>query len=182
MTSPKKPLYYRIRDMAPYILSGDYRDTWIINPYDECFELDLLLNQLCFHYSFANRQVKPGLSVILFCQAHCLRPSVQQMVAIAGFTRSHDLLPCTPVMHTRCFLVIKRDTPPLPALVEYYSNPEWDPPQCQPGTPSSVPAIHPLPRQFDTAALRLARQHPESTVGLLRSVGKLFRVLHVLAL
>ena len=64
MANPKKPLYYRIRDMAPYILSGDYRDTWIINPYDECFELDLLLNQLCFHYSFANRQVKPGLNVI----------------------------------------------------------------------------------------------------------------------
>jgi len=36
MTSPKKPLYYRIRDMAPYILSGDYRDTWIINPYASC--------------------------------------------------------------------------------------------------------------------------------------------------
>jgi len=64
MSSPKKPLFYRIRDMAPYILSGDYKDTWIINPYDKCFELDLLLNQLCFHYSFANRQVKPGLNVI----------------------------------------------------------------------------------------------------------------------
>jgi hypothetical protein len=112
MSSPKKPLFYRIRDMAPYILSGDYKNTFIVNPYDECFELDLLLNQLCFHYSFANCLVRPGLNAILFCQAHCLRPSVQQTVAIAGFTRSHDLLPFTPVIHTGCFLVIKRDTPP----------------------------------------------------------------------
>jgi hypothetical protein len=111
--SPKKPLFYRIRDMAPYILSGDYKNTLIINPYDECFELDLLLNQLCFHYSFTNRQVKPGLKAILFCQAHCLRPSVQQTVAIAGFTRSHDLLPFTPV-YTRAVFWSSNETLPLP--------------------------------------------------------------------
>jgi hypothetical protein len=98
--------------MAPYTLSGDYKNTYIYNPYNENFELHLLLNQLCFYYEFSHRAVKPGLNAILFCQARCLKPTVQQTVAISGFTHSHDLLPLTPVVNTRCFLVIKQDTPP----------------------------------------------------------------------
>jgi hypothetical protein len=111
MTHPKEPLWYKTANMHKYVLSYPYKNTYIINPYNSNLELDLLLYQFGFFFVFSRRIIKPGLNVILFCSATCLKPNRTHTMDLAGLSMSYDLLPLSPEGIIRFFLVVKRSTP-----------------------------------------------------------------------